>query len=135
MFVSHFLTGDAFGAPTGLPWRFYLWNEYRHPSQIYEILASVGVLVAVLRRPLGGPGQGINFLLVVALSTVSHLSLEVFRGDRVIWFGCFRAAQIGGLLVLVSSMWLMQVWTRPQIDALDDTDGGLKSGQSPQNRS
>lgn len=107
---SHFLTGDAFGAPTGLPWRIYLWNDYRHPSQIYEILADVGVLVAVLRRPLGSPGQGINFLLVVALSAVSRLSLEAFRGDSVIWFGGFRAAQIGSLLVLAGSMWLMHAW-------------------------
>ena len=32
--VSHLLSGDAFGASADLPWSIYLWNEYRHPSQV-----------------------------------------------------------------------------------------------------
>lgn len=110
--VSHLLSGDAFGSPSLVPWRIYLWNEYRHPVQIYEILAALGVLFIVLKRPMEMPGKGINFLLVVALTAFSRIFLEAFRGDSVIWFNGFRAAQIVALLVLIGSMWLIQNWVR-----------------------
>jgi phosphatidylglycerol:prolipoprotein diacylglycerol transferase len=34
--VAHMASGDAFGAATRLPWSVFLWDEYRHPSQVYE---------------------------------------------------------------------------------------------------
>lgn len=110
--VSHLLSGDGFGSPSLVPWRIYLWNEYRHPAQIYEILAALGVLFIVLKRPMEIPGKGINFLLLVALTAFSRIFLEAFRGASVIWFGGFRAAQIAALLVMAGSMWLMHTWVR-----------------------
>lgn len=61
--VAHFLGGDAFGAPAQLPWAIYLWDDYRHPSQLYEAIAATIILVVVWRRPLVQPGGGLNFLL------------------------------------------------------------------------
>lgn len=121
--ISHLLSGDAFGLPTLVPWRVYLWNEYRHPAQIYEIIAALGVLFIVLKRPLGNPGKGINFLLMVALAAFSRIFLEAFRGDSVIWSGGFRAAQIVALLVLTSSLWLMHNWARGEKRAVDRPQG------------
>ena len=121
--VSHLLSGDAFGSPSLVPWRIYLWNEYRHPTQIYEILAALGVVFIVLKRPVGIPGDGINFLLLVALTAFSRIFLEAFRGDSVIWFGGFRAAQIVALLVLAGSMWLMQTWVHLEKRSADRHQG------------
>ncbi len=108
--LAHFLSGDAFGAPTILPWSIYLWNDYRHPSQIYEIVAASVIFFIVWRRPLGRPGQGINFLLVVLLSTSARVFLDAFRGDSLIWGDGYRAPQVLGVLVLLGSVWLMRVW-------------------------
>ncbi|MEK7328939.1 MAG: prolipoprotein diacylglyceryl transferase family protein [Chloroflexota bacterium] len=113
--VAHFLGGDAFGAPAQLPWAIYLWDDYRHPSQLYQAVAAAIILVVVWRHLLGHPGGGINFLLVVGLSAAARVFLEAFRGDSVIWSGGFRAAQIIGVLVLAASMWLIRVWTRPAL--------------------
>ncbi len=109
--LAHLLSGDAYGAPTNtLPWRIYLWSEYRHPSQAYEILAASGVLLIALKRPFGASGQGLNFLAVVALSAGARLFLEAFRGDSLIWPGGFRAAQVMGLVILAVTLWLMRIW-------------------------
>ncbi len=111
--AAHILSGDAFGAPAQLPWAIYLWDDYRHPSQIYETLMALAALVVVWKRPLGRPGAGLNFLLAVALSAAARIFLEAFRGDSVIWVGGFRAAQVIGLLILAAALWLMRIWSRP----------------------
>ena len=112
--LAHILSGDAFGAPAKLPWSIYLWDDYRHPSQIYEVIAALAVLAIAWKRPFQS-GEGTNFLLVVALSAAARVFLEAFRGDSVIWADGFRAAQVVGLLVLAASLWLMQAWARPAI--------------------
>src|SRR5690242_2449643 len=38
--ISHLAAGTAFGSPTQLPWGIELWNAKRHPTQIYEGIAS-----------------------------------------------------------------------------------------------
>lgn len=119
--VSHFLSGDAFGAKTDLPWRIFLWNEYRHPTQIYETLAAIFTFVIVWLRPLGLPGRGLNFLLVVALSAGARLFLEAFRGDSLIWSGGFRSAQIVALPVLAVSLWLMKAWSQNTEPVLEES--------------
>jgi len=113
--ISHLLNGDAYGAPTTLPWRIFLWGEYRHPTQVYEILAALVVLWVVLSRPFGSSGSGLNFLFVVALSAGARLFLEAFRGDSLIWPGGIRTAQVVSLIVIIISLWLMRAWSRSQI--------------------
>jgi len=108
--VAHILSGNAYGAPTRLPWAIYLWSDYRHPSQIYETVAALGILLVTLRRPLGSPGAGLNFLLVVALSAAARIFLEAFRGDSLIWTGGFRAAQVIGLAILATTVVLIKKW-------------------------
>ena len=110
--IARLMSGDAFGAPTKLPWAIYLWEDYRHPTQVYEILAATIILLLVWRRPLGQPGTGVNFLWVVALSAATRIFLEAFRGDSVIWIGGFRAAQVIGVVVLAVSLWLMRRWSQ-----------------------
>ena len=115
--IAHFLSGDAFGAPAKLPWSIYLWDDYRHPSQVYETLAGLLVFVVARGRPLKQPGAGLNFVLVVALSAAARVFLEAFRGDSVIWAGGLRAAQVSGLLVLAAALWRLKTWGRPTAPA------------------
>ena len=111
--MANILSGDAFGSPTNVPWAIYLWDENRHPSQIYETLAALVIFVVEWKRPLGRPGAGVNFLLVAALSAAARVFLEAFRSDSLIWPGGFRAAQVIGLVVLAASWRLIQAWNQP----------------------
>jgi prolipoprotein diacylglyceryltransferase len=112
--VAHLASGDAFGATARLPWSIYLWDEYRHPSQIYELIAALGVLGICWevkeRRPPAG--AGFHFLLVVALSAAARVFLEAFRGDSLVTVGGWRAAQIVGLTILAGCLWAMRYWSR-----------------------
>lgn len=108
--VAHILSGDAYGAPTRLPWSVFLWADYRHPSQIYETIAAMGIFLVVMHRPFESQGAGLNFLLVVAASAVGRIFLEAFRGDSIVWSGGFRAAQVIGLGVLAVSIIFMRKW-------------------------
>ena len=110
--VAHFLSGDAFGAPARLPWSIDLWSEYRHPSQVYETLAALGIFFVAYKKPFSRAGDGINFLLVLALSLAARIFLEAFRGDSVTWPGGFRTAQVVGLIVLAFTMYTMRMWAQ-----------------------
>lgn len=113
--LSHLLSGDAFGSVTKLPWAIYLWDEYRHPTQIYEIILAAGIFLIIRRRPLGKPGDGTNFLLWVALTVASRFFLEAFRGDSLVWTGGWRATQVTSLIILLLSLWLIHRWSLPTV--------------------
>lgn len=125
--LSHLLSGDAFGASTDLPWSIYLWSEYRHPSQVYEILAAVLILLIVYKRPLCQAGNGINFLLWVALSSAARIFLEAFRGDSVTWPGSFRAAQVISLIILAITLFTMRIWARASKEEVEHLEIPEKS--------
>ncbi len=112
--MAHLLNGDAYGAPAKLAWAIYLWSDYRYPTQIYEMLLAVGVMLVSLNHPLKEQGRGLNFLLMVFLSSVARVFLEAFRGDSVIWPGGFRAAQVVGVVIMAGSLILMLSWAKPQ---------------------
>jgi phosphatidylglycerol:prolipoprotein diacylglycerol transferase len=97
--LSHLAAGTAFGSPTDAPWSMDLWNASRHPSQIYELLASI-LTFGLLWFPKQDPRPGISFLTFTALTAGSRLFLETFRGDSTLLPGGLRLAQIIAWLVL-----------------------------------
>ncbi len=126
--VAHAASGDAFGAPAQLPWSVYLWGEYRHPSQIYELIAALGVLGLGWRLRARCLFPGFSFLLVVALSAAARLFLEAFRGDSLLIAGGWRAAQVEGLLVLAACLGMMGYWGRIAAPAPTDSDHQTRPG-------
>jgi phosphatidylglycerol:prolipoprotein diacylglycerol transferase len=98
--VAHLASGDAFGAPARLPWSVFLWEQARHPSQVYEIIGALSVLAIWRWNRVRHPFDGFSFLLVVALSAAVQVFLEAFRGDSWIIAGGLRGAQVVGLAVL-----------------------------------
>lgn len=105
--LSHLAAGAAFGSPTNLPWSIDLWSASRHPTQIYEFIASL-LIVSLLwfKRPDSCPG--LYFITFVALTAFARLIIEAFRGDSVIVFGGFRQAQIYAWIVLGLSFILIE---------------------------
>jgi prolipoprotein diacylglyceryltransferase len=101
---SHLSSGDAFGAPSSLPWAIELWGEGRHPTQVYEILVALLSLALVWRIRKWKVFSGFLFLSWLGLAALSRLLIEGFRGDSVIVFGSLRSAQVVSLVVLVLVM-------------------------------
>lgn len=108
--VANILSGDAYGAPTRVPWAIRLWNDYRHPSQFYETLIALMIFLIIRRRFPKPEGAGLNFLLTVALFSASRVFLETFRGDSVFWPEGFREAQIIALVIMAISFYWMRKW-------------------------
>lgn len=97
--LSHLASGTAFGSPTTLPWGIDLWNAMRHPTQIYELFASL-IIFGVIWFRSSAPSPGALFLSFIALTAGARLFLEAFRGDSILIFGGFRLAQITAWAVL-----------------------------------
>lgn len=108
--LAHILGGDAYGAPTNVPWAIRLWNEYRHPSQFYETFIALTIFLVVRERFPKPEGAGLNFLFMVALSSASRVFLESFRGDSIFWPGGFREAQVIALITLALSFYYIRRW-------------------------
>lgn len=107
---AHILNGEAFGAPSSVPWAIRLWNNYRHPTQFYETLIALTIFTVAYGRFPKPEGAGLNFLLVIVLSAASRIFLEAFRGDSVFLPGGFREAQVAALIILAISLYWMRKW-------------------------
>lgn len=108
--LSHLAAGTAFGSPTDLPWGIELWNATRHPSQIYELIASVLIFGVIWFLRTDFP-PGTTFLTFSALTAGSRLFLEAFRGDSTLIFGGLRLAQILAWAALAAAFVLSE-WLR-----------------------
>jgi phosphatidylglycerol:prolipoprotein diacylglycerol transferase len=104
--LAHVASGAAFGSPTSLPWGIELWGARRQPTQIYETLIA-GLILAALwpgRKAIQNWPNGQYFLAFVALSALSRLFLERFRGDSQLLPGGFRAAQVIAWILLTACL-------------------------------
>jgi len=108
--VSHLLSGNAYGAPTRVPWAVYLWSDYRQPTQLYEIFFALMIFTIILPRMIPANAPGLRFVQFIALSAVARVFIEAFRGDSVLWLDGYRAAQVMGLLVLIICIVLLRQW-------------------------
>lgn len=91
--LSHLAAGTAFGKETSLPWGIDLWNATRHPTQIYEILASF-LILGLLWFKKQDRHSGIFFLTFAALTTGSQLFIQAFRGDSALILNGLRQGQV-----------------------------------------
>lgn len=97
--IAHLAAGTAFGSPTDLPWGIHLWNATRHPTQIYELIASL-IIFGVVWFHKSDSSQGLLFINFTALTASARLFLEAFRGDSKLVFGEFRLVQVIAWVVL-----------------------------------
>lgn len=102
--LSHIASGDAFGVPSQLPWAIELWGARRHPTQIYESLAGLLILIAIWRLREHVTFPGFHFLCWLCLASLSRLLLEAFRGDSILVLGNLREAQLVSLGVLLAAL-------------------------------
>ena len=105
--LAHLASGSAFGQATTLPWGMELWGSNRHPSQIYEIIASLLTFGLLWFRKTNTP-PGIHFLTFAALTSGWKLFLGAFRGDSTLYFEGLRSEQILAFLALATSLFLIE---------------------------
>lgn len=107
--LADLASGDAYRAPSSLPWAIELWGALRHPTQIYQLLAVIviGLIVLKTDRTFDGAWFG----LCVALYAVSRLFIEGFRGDSET-IGGLRTTQVWSLIVLLIMLVLLRRWAR-----------------------
>lgn len=100
--LSHLAAGTAFGKETGLPWGIDLWSAIRHPTQIYEMLASL-LIFGLLWFQKHSPRPGILFLTFAASTAASRLFIEAFRGDSIFIFNSLNQNQVIAWIILAAS--------------------------------
>lgn len=126
LWLAHLSSGDAYGVATRLPWGVNLWAETRHPTQVYNLLVSGGILYVLLRlepaqaaakqhseaKTLSAPYDGFAALLFVVLTSLTIVLLEPLRADSEIIGAGYRAWQVGALLALVACLGVL-AWQAP----------------------
>jgi phosphatidylglycerol---prolipoprotein diacylglyceryl transferase len=110
--LSNLAAGTAFGISTDLPWGIDQWNATRHPTQIYEALASILALSLIwLIKP--NPRPGVTFLIFTALTALSQLILQAFRANYIVLFNGLRQEQLLAWIVLLISFILLEARFKP----------------------
>lgn len=110
--LANLASGAAFGIETGVPWAIELWDARRHPLQLYEFAAALGILAIVWRVGHRAPAPGLRFLLFVALYGGARLMLASLQATSQLLFGGFRTAQVAGWLATLIALGLMRAWFR-----------------------
>ena len=107
--LSNLSSGKGFGAPTQMPWAIFLWGQWRHPTQIYELIAA-GISLGIFwpsRQHFQRAIPGIYGLSLLAVTAGWRLFLEAFRADSVTVTGGFRLAQLTAWVILALSLWII----------------------------
>jgi prolipoprotein diacylglyceryltransferase len=110
--LADLFSGQNLGAMTSVPWGISVWGESRHPVQLYELAFWALSTVLIWRAGVSIPTPGALFLLLVACYGAAEVLVEPFRAQSALVLGSVRANQVGGLLLLLGSLWLMRVWWR-----------------------
>lgn len=110
---SAFLSGDAFGTPTQLPWGVVLWGVKRHPVQLYESVAGLAIAGLLWHWLPTRRFDGWLALVGLALLATARLFIETFRATESVLPGGIRAVQFGAWLVLLATLALLAFLEKP----------------------
>lgn len=103
--IGQFLSGDAYGTPTDLPWAVSFWGEFLHPVQLYDALAALIGLIIVWR--VRAARDGMIALIAIAWYSGTRVFIDAFRGDATILENGYRINQIIALIVLLIALWFI----------------------------
>jgi phosphatidylglycerol:prolipoprotein diacylglycerol transferase len=82
--IGCFMSGCCYGKPTWVPWAVQFPQiEYpRHPTQIYESLATFAIFLVLIRFRRHKTRGGQVAWLYVAMYASARFAIEFFRGDN-----------------------------------------------------
>ncbi len=103
--LANFASGNAFGAPTAVPWAIDLWAERRHPVQLYEMLAAIIIFVSLFPRKHTPSIPGLLFWSWIGYSALARVFLEFFHGDSATLFWNIHTAQLIAWSIAGIALW------------------------------
>ena len=115
--LANLASGDGYGAPSNVPWAIFLLGEWRHPTQIYELIASGVVLFYFWpgsRRARFNTAGRLS-LSIVAATAGCRLFFEAFHGDSPIISGGLRSTQLTAWLIMALAFWMLSRQSRPAV--------------------
>ncbi|HEX7785197.1 MAG TPA: prolipoprotein diacylglyceryl transferase [Methylomirabilota bacterium] len=145
---GNFFNEEAFGRPTGLPWKLYVspahrppefrHEEFFHPTFLYESLWDLLVFVVLVWwvRPRVRRHPGAIFFSYIGLYSVGRFFIEALRLDSF-WMGSLRVPQLASVAgVLVAVAGLLWVQRRPPVEPGDPGPTGAVrgTGRAPRGR-
>lgn len=107
---AHLASGNAYGIQTDLPWGIYLWQEIRHPTQIYEIISAVIIMVILWPRKninnnneqfLDSNIKGYRAFLFLALYAFSRIFISTFIHNTEALIMNIRRSQLFWWIILI----------------------------------
>lgn len=104
--IANFLSGDAYGIPTELPWGIPIWDARRHPVQLYEAVTLLATLIAIYATRHRVP-EGRRIWLVVLGYGLSRWLWDPFRASSWTVAGGLRGPQVLGLAAMLVAVWLI----------------------------
>ncbi len=92
--ISHIASGEFYGSVTKLPWGINLWGAVRHPSQFYELIFSLIILMICpfIFKAQNFPGR--LFLIFTAFTASAGIFIDGFHGNSQTLIGGLRMLQI-----------------------------------------
>lgn len=99
--LGNFLSGELYGPPTDLPWAIKFPDSPVpvHPSQLYEVLASLIILPFAWRWAKNPRYPGFAFLRVLFAHSVVRFFLDFIRQHSEL-YGPFVLSQILALIII-----------------------------------
>ena len=107
--VGALLHGLFAGKPTNVPWAVDLFLERRHPTQIYLLLASAGIL-AILRAQRGQQlAPGTLFVLVLFLHAIARFVVDFFVDAPAVFVSLTAGQLASGAAAVATGILLVRL--------------------------
>ncbi|HHU62415.1 MAG: prolipoprotein diacylglyceryl transferase [Bacillota bacterium] len=103
--LGNFLSGELYGPPTNLPWgiKFPETLVPVHPSQLYEVIASLIILPFAWKWSKEPKYPGYAFLRVFFIHSVVRFFLDFIRQHSEL-YGPFVLTQIIALIICIATL-------------------------------
>lgn len=102
---GQFLSGDAYGDTSNVPWAISIYGELRHPVQLYDAFAALVGAIFVWRIARRPTPEGSIARLALIWYSAARVFVDAFRGDAVLLFDEYRETQIVALVLLLAALW------------------------------
>lgn len=110
---GNFFNQEAFGAPTDLPWKMFVREEFRpvglesseffHPTFLYSAIGLLVILMIILLLERKRLFDGAITLAYFFFYSVLRFVIEFFRIDNDHW-GLLTVAQWGSLIIIIVAL-------------------------------
>jgi phosphatidylglycerol:prolipoprotein diacylglycerol transferase len=111
--LGAFLAGRGLGAPTKAPWGISIWDQPRHPFQLYGMLAALATAALVVwvlnrqRKP------GAASLAALASYGLAVVLIEPASANSLTTAGGVRVVQLLGLAAGIVALWELRKRSQP----------------------